>query len=73
MAQNLLWVCENLLLDCFEYVYFLHILNQDVFDLLTVRDLTNIPNFKYENLMIYIGLYLKINLNYNQEGKDVIL
>ena len=44
-----------------------------MFDLLTVRDLANLPGLKYDFLMLYIGLYLKIQLNYRQDGKDVIL
>jgi hypothetical protein len=51
-------------MDPFELVFWLAIIDDDYFDILYIRDKTNIKDLKYDLLMISIGLYLKSYLNY---------
>jgi len=64
MEELIKWVCTSLLMDPFEYVFWLHILSQDAFDIIVVRDTTQMGHeLKYDMLMLYIGLHLKMHLN----------
>jgi len=40
MEEILQWVCGHLLLNPFEFTFWLHIINQEPFDIINVRELT---------------------------------
>jgi hypothetical protein len=64
MTDNMKWVCTNLLLDPFEYCTLIHVINQDKFDIINVRDMSRLgSHLKFEWLIMYIGLHLKIRMN----------
>ena len=65
MKDIVKWICKNLLFDTFELVFWLNIVDKDCFDILNVRQYTNLHSrLKYEYLLLYIGLHLKVHLNY---------
>jgi hypothetical protein len=64
MKDILKWVCECLLLDPFEFCYFIHIINQDAFDIIRVRDMSMLGNYlKFDYFLLFIGLHIKVQLN----------
>ena len=62
MTDLLKWVAQNLLFDFYEYVYWLSIIGNDLFDIIRVRDISRL-DIKYEYLMLYVGLHVKVRLN----------
>lgn len=70
MTQIVKWLCIQLLFDPFELVYWLSIIDDEHFDILNMRQMTNIKDLKYDFLMISIGLYLKSHLNYRNSSQQ---
>ena len=67
MRVILEWMCQNLLFDSFEFVFWMTIIEQDNFDILIVRDKTMLQsNLPLQLFYLYIGLHLKVYLNYQQ-------
>ena len=65
MVDILKWISRHLLLDPFELIFWLNIMDKESFDILGIRQYTGLgQRLKYEHLMLYVGLHLKVHLNY---------
>ena len=64
MFKIMQWVCTYLLMDPFEYCFMLHVLSKPEFDIIVIRDATQLQSaLKFEYLIMYVGLHIKVTLN----------
>lgn len=68
MSHTFKTICCNLLFDPWEFAFWLHIVNLDELDILRMRQKTGLNDYlKYDHLLMYVGLNLKMHFKYHQE------
>ena len=68
MTHLLKTICCNLLFDPWEFAFWLHLVNLNDLEILRMRQKTGLKEYlKFDHLLMYIGLNLKMHLKYHQE------
>ena len=55
-------ICMKLLFNPWEFTFWLHLVNNYELDILRKRETDGLKQLKYENLLLYTGIFLKNNL-----------